>query len=90
MSILPTSILPKNILTALKRTPSQIQVSPLLVEAAQSEAAAVLRQDGDRRGGAERRGGRSGGWSSMAPTWWPRSSSTAGSGSCATPAATRW
>ena len=42
MSILPTSILPRNILTALKRTPSQIRVSPLLVESAQSEAAVVF------------------------------------------------
>ena len=39
MPILPTFILPKNILTALRRPTNQIQASPLLLEVAQSDAA---------------------------------------------------
>jgi Mg2+-importing ATPase len=37
MPIIPHAILPKNILSALKRPPATIQVSPLLVEAAESD-----------------------------------------------------
>jgi hypothetical protein len=42
MRILPTAILPKNILTVLKRSAVQIRVSPLLTEAARSDPSAVL------------------------------------------------
>ncbi len=44
MSILPTFMLPKNILTALRRPASQIQVSPLLAEVARCDAQQVFRQ----------------------------------------------
>ena len=42
MPILPTSILPKNILAIIKRPANQVQVSPLLVEIAQHAPADVL------------------------------------------------
>ncbi|MGA2064516.1 MAG: magnesium-translocating P-type ATPase [Thermoguttaceae bacterium] len=44
MSILPTFILPKNILTALRRSPNHIQVSPLLAEVAGCDAQQVFRR----------------------------------------------
>ncbi len=44
MSILPTFILPKNILTALRRPADQIEASPLLLEVARSDAEAVFRR----------------------------------------------
>ncbi len=44
MSILPTFILPKNILTALRRPANQIQVSPLLAEVAGCDAQQVFRR----------------------------------------------
>ena len=44
MSILPPFILPKNILTALRRPSNQIQVSPLLAETARCDAQQVFRQ----------------------------------------------
>ena len=44
MSILPTFILPKNILTALRRPANQIQVSPLLAEVAGCDAQEVFRR----------------------------------------------
>ena len=44
MPILPTFMLPKNILTALRRTSNHVEASPLLVEAAQSEAGEVFRR----------------------------------------------
>jgi len=44
MPILPTFILPKNILTALRRPSAPIRVSPLLAEVAASDAEAVLRR----------------------------------------------
>ncbi|MGA2796188.1 MAG: magnesium-translocating P-type ATPase [Thermoguttaceae bacterium] len=42
MPILPTSILPKNILAIIKRQANQVQVSPLLIEVAQNPANVVL------------------------------------------------
>jgi Mg2+-importing ATPase len=42
MPILPTSILPKNILAIIKRQANQVQVSPLLIEVAQNTADIVL------------------------------------------------
>jgi P-type Mg2+ transporter len=42
MAILPTSILPKNILAVIKRQANQVQVSPLLIEVAQNTAEVVL------------------------------------------------
>jgi P-type Mg2+ transporter len=42
MPILPTFILPKNILTALRRSSNHIAASPLLMEVAQSDPAAVF------------------------------------------------
>lgn len=48
---LPTSILPRNVLTALKRTPSQIQVSPLLLEVAQNDMAGVFERLQSSEGG---------------------------------------
>ena len=44
MSILPTFILPKNILTALRRPANQIEVSPLLAEVAGCDAQQVFRR----------------------------------------------
>ena len=44
MSILPTFILPKNILTALRRPANHIQVSPLLAEVARCDAQEVFRR----------------------------------------------
>jgi Mg2+-importing ATPase len=44
MSILPTFILPKNILTALRRPSNHIQVSPLLEEVARCDAQEVFRR----------------------------------------------
>ncbi len=46
MPILPTFILPKNILTALRRPANHIQASPLLSEIAACEAPEVLRRLG--------------------------------------------
>jgi Mg2+-importing ATPase len=42
MAILPTSILPKNILAIIKRQANHVQVSPLLIEVAQNTADVVL------------------------------------------------
>ncbi|MGD0382920.1 MAG: magnesium-translocating P-type ATPase [Thermoguttaceae bacterium] len=42
MPILPTTILPKNILAVIKRQSNHVQISPLLVEVAQNTAEAVL------------------------------------------------
>ncbi|MGA2062112.1 MAG: HAD-IC family P-type ATPase, partial [Thermoguttaceae bacterium] len=42
MPILPTSILPKNILAIIKRQANHVQVSPLLIEVAQNTADVVL------------------------------------------------
>ncbi|MGD0655031.1 MAG: magnesium-translocating P-type ATPase [Thermoguttaceae bacterium] len=42
MPILPTTILPKNILAVIKRQSNHVQVSPLLVEVAQNTADVVL------------------------------------------------
>ena len=55
MSILPTFILPKNILTALRRPANQIQVSPLLAEVARCHAQDVFRrlETGDKGLSAE-------------------------------------
>ncbi|MGD0897377.1 MAG: magnesium-translocating P-type ATPase [Thermoguttaceae bacterium] len=44
MSILPTFILPKNILTALRRSSNRIEVSPLLAEVARCDAQQVFRR----------------------------------------------
>jgi P-type Mg2+ transporter len=44
MSILPTFVLPKNILTALLRTSNHVVVSPLLTEVAACDAEAVFRR----------------------------------------------
>ena len=44
MPILPTFMLPKNILTTLRRTSNHVEASPLLVEAAQSDAAELFRR----------------------------------------------
>ncbi len=46
MPILPTFILPKNILTTLRRSSAVISVSPLLSEAAQTDTRAVLNRLG--------------------------------------------
>jgi Mg2+-importing ATPase len=48
---LPTTILPRNVLTALKRLPSQIQVSPLLLEVAQGDPTAVFARLQSRESG---------------------------------------
>ena len=42
MPILPTSILPKNILAIIKAQANQVQVSPLLIDVAQNTAEVVL------------------------------------------------
>jgi Mg2+-importing ATPase len=60
MPILPTFILPKNLLTALRRPANQIAVSATLLEVAQGDAAAVFRrletsENGLSREEAERR-----------------------------------
>ena len=59
MPILPTFILPKNILTALRRPANHIEASPLLLEVAQGDAEAVFRRlETSERGLSEEEAGR--------------------------------
>ena len=89
MPILPTFILPKNILSALRRTSNHVAVSPLLAEVAACDAEAVFRRLQTGEGGLSEEEA-PGAWSSTAPTLSPRNSGTGGCGSWAMPASIRW
>jgi len=51
MRITPASILPKNVLTVLRRTSNHIGLSPALLDSASSEPAAIFEQLGSRDSG---------------------------------------
>ena len=90
MPILPTFILPKNILTALRPASNHVQSSSLLVEIAQSDPEQVFHRLDTTENGLSEAEAVAAARHNTVRTWSRRSSGTDGFGSWAGPASIRW